>query len=161
MKTLTTILSVLSFAICIVLGLTYVDLHKKVKVLQDSELTFSNDSSYIEELIYSEMDNILDDYLFPVFTSIEDVHNFSEYTITRNSMMEEFNNIPADVLINVACVLINQNDSCTIPEIIDAYKKYQNIYDNLPAPQQDSITTETIQVQPLNKLDNAKHNNII
>lgn len=149
MKTLTTILAILSFALCVALGLGYGDLYSKINTVQE-------DSISSREVVMSEVNEALDEYFNPTFESTAEAHTYATTLLELKGMQEEFLSIPEDVLLNVTTVLINQNGVTNIPEILNAYNSNQAIYDNLPKqPKPDSIRVETVYVQvpQLSKLE--------
>ena len=71
-------------------------------------------------------------YTNPTFTSVVDIVCFSDSVCKKFESDSVFRSMDAQVLANVAHVLIYRNGSCTIQDVVDEYLLHKDIYSNLP-----------------------------
>lgn len=92
------------------------------------------DSDYVDSYVSERLD--------PTFSSLNDVLSYQGKVVDDYSTKEVFRQMPPDVLLNVANVLLRTNLNVTARDIVAEYLANKRIYDNLQLPN-DSIKHPT------------------
>lgn len=106
----------------------------------------SNDGvtqEYVDSAVAQEVEN----YINPLFMSVEEVLVFRDLTAEGQSIDDAFNAMPEDVLKNVAAVCIKREGHASKRMIVYEYRANSSVYNNLPAS--DTPTSnDTVKVNP-------------
>lgn len=98
---------------------------------------------YVDSCIAAGVQN----YINPLFTSVDEVLTFRDLTVEGQSIDDAFNSMPENVLKNVATVCINRDGHVSKRGIVYEYRTNSAVYNNLPASDTTS-QNDTITVNP-------------
>lgn len=90
---------------------------------------------YVDSCVAAGVQN----YINPLFMSVDEVLTFRDLTAEGQGIDDAFNSMPEDVLKNVAAVCINRDGHVSKRGIVYEYRANNAVYNNLPA-QNDTIT---------------------
>lgn len=92
------------------------------------------DSVYVAQLV--------ENYINPSFTSINDVLIYRNNSVEMTQIDELFQSLPEETLRNVTGVCLKQKTSITKRDIVTEYRINKDIYDNLPPAKEEKIIRE-------------------
>jgi hypothetical protein len=98
---------------------------------------------YVDSVVAASMQN----YVNPLFTSVDEVLTFRDLTVEGQGIDDAFNSMPEDILKNVAAVCINRDGHVSKRGIVYEYRANSAVYNNLPTPDAAS-QNDTIKVNP-------------
>ena len=98
---------------------------------------------YVDSCVAASVQN----YINPLFTSVDEVLTFRELTLEGQSIDDSFNSMPEEILKNVAAVCINRDGHVSKRGIVYEYRANNAIYNNLPSPTSPT-QNDTIKVNP-------------
>ena len=99
------------------------------------KLSLSDDkASYVDSLVLSSVQNTVN----PLFSSVDEVLTFRDLSVEGESIDNEFNLMPEELLKTVAGTLIKREGHASKRSIVYEYRANRTVYDNLPVPTQDS-----------------------
>lgn len=82
----------------------------------------------------------------PVMYTIKDVQNLQDVMVHESTVDNLFMSITPDIMRNVVNVLLNTEGYVTKESIVKEYRANDGIYNNLPAPETTSETTDSSKV---------------
>lgn len=88
-------------------------------------------SAYVDSLVLSSVQNTVN----PLFSSVEEVLTFRDLSVEGESVDNEFNLMPEELLKTVAGTLIKREGHASKRSIVYEYRANREVYDNLPQPQ--------------------------
>ena len=98
---------------------------------------------YVDSCVAAGVQN----YINPLFTSVDEVLTFRDLTAEGQGIDDAFNLMPEDVLKNVAAVCINRDGHVSKRGIVYEYRANSAVYNNLPASDTTS-QNDTTTVNP-------------
>ena len=100
-----------------------------------------------EEYVDSTVAAGVQNYINPLFNSVDDVLAFRTKYLEGQAIDDVFNTMPENVLKNVASVCIKREGHVSKRGIVYEYRANANVYNNLPSPDSTKTSTNT-QVPP-------------
>lgn len=90
---------------------------------------------YVDSCIAASVQN----YINPLFTSVDEVLTFRDLSLEGQTVDDEFNQLPIEVLKNVATVCIKREGCVSKRGIVYEYRANNSIYNNLPNQPIDTV----------------------
>lgn len=113
----------------------------------DGHKVWPSDDGVTKEYVDSAVAQGVENYINPLFSSVEEVLVFRDLTAEGQAIDDEFNMMPEDVLKNVAAVCIKREGHISKRGIVYEYRANSSVYNNLPT--QDAATLkDTVKVNP-------------
>ena len=97
----------------------------------------------IEEYVDSTVAAGVQNYVNPVFNTVDDVLTFRTKYLEGQAIDDVFNTMPEEVLKNVASVCIKREGHVSKRGIVYEYRANANIYNNLPSPDSTKTSANT------------------
>lgn len=113
----------------------------------DGHKVWPSDDGVTKEYVDSCVAAGVQNYINPLFMSVDEVITFRDLTAEGQGIDDAFNSMPEDVLKNVAAVCINRDGHVSKRGIVYEYRANSAIYNNLPASDTTS-QNDTITVNP-------------
>ena len=107
----------------------------------------SHEDRVTEEYVDSTVAAGVQNYVNPVFNTVDDVLAFRTKYLEGQDIDDAFNAMPEATLKNVASVCIRREGHVSKRGIVYEYRANANIYNNLPLPDSTKTSTNT-QVPP-------------
>lgn len=104
----------------------------------DGHKVWPSDDGVTKEYVDSCVAAGVQNYINPLFMSVDEVITFRDLTAEGQGIDDAFNSMPEDVLKNVAAVCINRDGHVSKRGIVYEYRANSAVYNNLPAS--DTIT---------------------
>jgi hypothetical protein len=97
----------------------------------------------IEEYVDSTVAAGVQNYVNPVFNTVDEVLTFRTNCLEGQAIDEAFNQMPESVLKNVASVCIKREGHVSKRAIVYEYRANSSIYNNLPSPDSTKTSSNT------------------
>lgn len=88
----------------------------------------SAESEYVDSLAKQSVQDVIN----PLFSDIDEVLVFRDLSVEGTAIDAEFNQLPDEVLKNVASVVIKREGLASKRSIVYEYRANKKVYDNLP-----------------------------
>lgn len=114
----------------------------------------------VDSLVATNVQNIIN----PLFGTTDEVLSFRLATAEGNLIDSEFNEMPEDILKNVAGVLIKREGPVSKRAIIYEYRSNKQVYDNLPnklSSNSPSSTEGDSVRKPVDQIQYSQHDTTI
>ena len=100
----------------------------------------SSDDGVTKEYVDSTVAQGVQNYVNPLFNTVDEVLVFRDLSMEGEAIDEVFNNMPEDVLKNVASVCIKREGHVSKRGIVYEYRANSGVYNNLPASEESTAT---------------------
>lgn len=109
-------------------------------VYKMDKLSLSDDkTSYVDSLVLSSVQNTVN----PLFSSVDEVLTFRDLSVEGESIDNEFNLMPEELLKTVSGTLIKREGHASKRSIVYEYRANRSVYDNLPISQDSDSKSTT------------------